>query len=278
LSSSESLANDVGVKGVGVMHEQFLQQREPVPPPSNDLAATNWLYREPAFFDKVHDHLPDAIGALLARDLAKRPDGTLGDVLDIGCGTGRVLKRISALCNRIVGADINEAMIAYAKKQVPNGEFVLRDMRNLDELGSFDLIICTGSVLMYLLSNGELFRVLSGFREHIKSDGTLVLGMLDSAALIGREPNLRTEFEMKTPGFHATGRASWSVDGGRQRLYRSRTWKTSDGEVIEDRGEYRLLFPLELEFFLERSGFSHSQRIFANEPISEGRLFVAARP
>lgn len=65
--------------------------------------------------------------------------------LDIGCGTGRLSRALSALCGNVVGADISPTMIAGARKDnadVPNLSFVEtsgKDLHGIDD-ASIDFV------------------------------------------------------------------------------------------------------------------------------------------
>jgi SAM-dependent methyltransferase len=247
----------------------------------NDEAAItrgNWLYRNPVLFEEVNGHLSDKITSLIWRELGKSPPQRLGSVLDVGCGTGRLLHNLSPFCDRMVGVDINPAMLSHARSRLAETEFVERDMRRLGDLGAFDLVVCVGSVVMYMYSNDDLFDSLVNLRRHVKPDGILLLGLMDAGAVIGDHSRLRTKFSIKTDGLSATGSASYKFDGPRQCMLRVRTWRTSSGEEIEDRGEYRLIFPLELDFHLSTAGFSKRRTVSLNGDSLQPRLYVIAAP
>ena len=83
--------------------------------------------------------------------------GELADksILDLGCGEGfytRKFRRKGAA--RVVGVDISEKMIELARLQearVPLGiEYIVRDVIELGEIGSFDLVVAS-----YLLNYAQ---------------------------------------------------------------------------------------------------------------------------
>jgi SAM-dependent methyltransferase len=242
------------------------------------LTQGNWLYRNPALFEEVNGHLSDKIAALIWREIAKGPPQRLGNVLDVGCGTGRLLHNLARYCDRLVGVDINPAMLSHARARLPEAEFIERDMRRLGDLGAFDLVICVGSVVMYMYSNDDLFDAVANLRRQVAPDGCLLLGLTDAGAIIGDHSRLRTKFAIATDGFSATASASYQFDGRSQRMLRVRTWRTSTGEDIEDRAEYRLIFPLELDFYLGTAGFSRRRTVSLNGDSLQPRLYVIAAP
>ena len=62
-------------------------------------------------------------------------------VLDIGCGTGILTKKIAKMVKNVIGLDISEKMIKYAEK-VPNIEYIVEDARTLSfDNDSFDKVV-----------------------------------------------------------------------------------------------------------------------------------------
>ncbi len=80
----------------------------------------------------------------LTRQLAAAPP--FPRVLDIGCGTGALLRALSPRIRAGVGVDVSSAMIAQAKaraREAPHLSFQVTPDRILPfPLGSFDLVIC----------------------------------------------------------------------------------------------------------------------------------------
>src|SRR5258706_1380676 len=51
-------------------------------------------------------------------------------VLEIGCGTGNLASRLIQNGFRYTGLDLSDEMLAIARREYPNGEFVKGDMRD----------------------------------------------------------------------------------------------------------------------------------------------------
>jgi ubiquinone/menaquinone biosynthesis C-methylase UbiE len=114
--------------------------------------------------------------------LLRHIDGSAqGDVLDIGCGTGWMLRSLAAAQpgRRYVGIDLSPKMTAKARSSVPAGvdnvEFIEADWETMDSerLSSYRIatIICT-SAFHYFAEPGKALRTM---RETLVDNGSLYL-------------------------------------------------------------------------------------------------------
>jgi SAM-dependent methyltransferase len=106
-------------------------------------------------------------------------------VLDAGCGTGRVAIRLAELGYDCVGIDVDEAMLAQARRSGPQLSWLRRDLSDLGdaELGRFDLVVAAGNVIP-LLERGTEPLVVSHLSGVLRAGGVLVAGFgLDAAHL-----------------------------------------------------------------------------------------------
>ncbi len=68
------------------------------------------------------------------------------DVLDLGCGTGKITRRISKLTiGKVLGIDPSEDMIHEAKKNSDNVEYAIQSAEELDMSNCLDVIICNSA-------------------------------------------------------------------------------------------------------------------------------------
>ena len=97
------------------------------------------------------------------------------DILDVGCGTGRLLALMSSdeHTRRLVGLDYAEEMVRQAsQKEVPDALFLRGDAERLpfaDE--SFDVVTCCNSFHHY----PHQAEAIRGFRRVLRPGGLLVL-------------------------------------------------------------------------------------------------------
>ncbi|MDN4614502.1 class I SAM-dependent methyltransferase [Leifsonia sp. F6_8S_P_1B] len=141
------------------------------------------LYEEVA--DTYAEWLPDTsfeagIDLALIRDLveqfaAQAPDGRV-EVLDAGCGTGRLIPYLRSLGDGVVptGADLSPAMLAHARAAHPGVEFVAADLAALPFAdGRFDGVVAWYSIIH--TPPHALPRVFGELRRVLRPGGLLLL-------------------------------------------------------------------------------------------------------
>jgi SAM-dependent methyltransferase len=67
-----------------------------------------------------------------------------GRALDAACGTGAVTRQLVARGHDVIGVDISEAMLARARKAVPEARFIAGDLTDLPLAdGNVDHVVCS---------------------------------------------------------------------------------------------------------------------------------------
>jgi SAM-dependent methyltransferase len=96
-------------------------------------------------------------------------------LLDVACGTGKSFLSLLPHGWEVTGCDISPAMVALAeKKGGAVAELCVADMRELPQLGEFDLVWALDDAINYLLSTDELVASLRGMRANLGEDGLLL--------------------------------------------------------------------------------------------------------
>lgn len=112
---------------------------------------------------------------------ARRVHALLGerpcDVVDAGCGTGRVAIHLATLGHRVVGADLDASMLAEARAAAPELDWRLTDLAagalHLDR--PVDAVVAAGN-LWPLLTPGTHAQVVAVLAGHLRPGGLLVAG------------------------------------------------------------------------------------------------------
>jgi SAM-dependent methyltransferase len=114
---------------------------------------------------------------LLAR--AER-EGLRGNrLLDVACGTGFSFIPLLERGWQVTGCDISPAMVEAARGKVGDrAELQVADMRELPDLGEFDLVWSINSAMNYLLSTAELTAALAGMRRNLAPEGLVIFDLL----------------------------------------------------------------------------------------------------
>ena len=133
-------------------------------------------------YDKKNDFLNQFEGEIILK-MIRGIDGK--KVLDVGCGTGRLIKKLLERNSIVTGIDVSEEMLKIARKKFKSTEFVEGDAEKLpfkDE--SFDIV--TASFLIVHLKNlrkffDEAYRIL-------KPGGTFIVTNINQR----KAPKLKT--------------------------------------------------------------------------------------
>lgn len=96
------------------------------------------------------------------------PDLTDKKVLCLGCGTGEECQHLSEKVSEIVGVDISEGLVNYAKASYPELKFHVMDMENLEfPDDSFDYVY--SSLVMHYIDSWT--KTLSEVKRVLKAGG-----------------------------------------------------------------------------------------------------------
>ena len=103
--------------------------------------------------------------------ISKQPEGSLGSILDLGCGTGLAGMELSNLCGRLDGVDLSKFMVKQAKEKSIYDQLIHDDI--VDYLSAADLnynYFVATDVFIYL---GELSEVFKLIKSRNKRSGKL---------------------------------------------------------------------------------------------------------
>lgn len=199
-----------------------------------------------------------------------------GRLLEIGCGTGRVLLSLARSGREITGIDLSEAMLERARAKLaaePPGvrgrvRLLHADMTSFDLGRRFAAIFCAFGGFHHLIEVEQQLACLSRCRAHLSARGRLVLDLVNADPA----PVQDVADAESTEGESTAELAAWS-DGRRIRSWMEtisydRSRQLSESEMtyeimVPDGGTRRLseTFPLryvfrfELEHLLARAGF-----------------------
>jgi SAM-dependent methyltransferase len=223
-----------------------------------------------------------------------------GPVLEVGCGSGRILVPIARAGVTITGVDMSKRMLARCRENLaeepPQVQSRVRlvegDMRAFDLGETFPVVTLPFRPIQHLNTIEEQVACLETMRRHVAPGGRLVLDVYNPD--LGRLVNIDTDREDAEPPF--------TMPDGRVvvRSYRATAidlaQQVSTGELLFDitypnGRQERLVEPLsmryyfryEMEHLLARCGFEieHLYGSFDRQPfgaVYPGELIFVARP
>jgi 2-polyprenyl-3-methyl-5-hydroxy-6-metoxy-1,4-benzoquinol methylase len=97
-------------------------------------------------------------------------------ILDAGCGTGRVAIELDRRGHDVVGTDIDESMLAEARRAAPHIEWYQADLATLQLPGPpYDAAVLAGNVMIFVAPGTEGV-VVERVAAHLSPGGLLVAG------------------------------------------------------------------------------------------------------
>ncbi len=183
-------------------------------------------------------------------------------VLELACGTGRVLLPLAEEGVDITGLDISGHRLRFAKEKAPDGlaiDLIRADMREFSFDRRFKTVIIPANSIQALISIEDYEKLFSNIHEHLEEDGRLIFDVFDpSLDILNRDPDEEfdvTEYQDPYGGgkidiMERTDYISTEQVLDFEWYYRK------DDELIEtwDR-QLRMLFPKEINALLRYNGF-----------------------
>jgi len=222
-----------------------------------------------------------------------------GQILELGCGTGRVLIPIAREGFNITGVDVSRRMLSVCRRKLvfecADTRSKVRGLINQDmsrfSLGlKFDLVIVPFFTFNYLLSRTDQFACLFSIKKHLTPDGKLILDLPVPQLRYLYEDKYLKEFGDEPIFEMPDGRKGWrkyrikSRNLGKQ-IVRVQTiyyFVQPDGRQQRLVNEFlvRYLFASDVEDLLARCGFAiramyggHAKESYS--PSSEEMVIIA---
>lgn len=148
------------------------------------------------FYDLFYGSRDDDLQ--MYRDFALAADGP---VLELGCGTGRVLIPLARDGHQVTGLDVSAAMLAAVRAKVDAAHLgdqvtlVQGDMRDFDLAARFALAFIPINTFMHCYDTHQQLACLRSIHRHLQSGGGLIVDVYhpDLQALLESDGRLVSE-------------------------------------------------------------------------------------
>ena len=222
-------------------------------------------YIEPRLYDVAYAWHTEDIPFWVER--AKR---ALGPVLEVGCGTGRVLIPMLAAGVDAEGIDLHPGMLEVLRKKAAAAGVTAAvepgDMRDFTMVRRYGLVTIPFRGFMHLLTTEDQLRALRCMREHLDAGGALVFNLFYPSFERMVEPGDHERIEREFP-HPETGlpvvlvTVKREYDRVRQVLRAEMEVRESDARgyavaAHKHRFSLRWTYRFEMELLLRAAGFS----------------------
>lgn len=257
-------------------------------------------YDDQPFIAEFYDFIPQ---------YASRPDidfyldlarSAGGNVLELGCGTGRVLVPMAAAGCRVVGLDISENMLAKCRERLRSQprdvqervRLVHGNMVSFDLGETFSLVTTPFRPVQHLISVDDQLSCLRCVNHHLVAGGRLVLDLFQVDPRRTYDPAYSQESEnvpeFRLPDGRRLRRADRDVAFHRAEQYKDVeliyyvTYPDGRTERLVQAFPFRCFFRYEVEHLLARCGFRVTGLYgdFDNSPLTDDSpemIFVAEK-
>ena len=195
------------------------------------------MYKDFAYY---YDQLNDFDYVLLVDKIKKHL--IPGRVLDLACGTGRVISLLRDDFD-MIGSDLSEEMLEVARGRNYDVSLFLHDLKDDFYVENIDNIICTVDSLNYLLVKDDLLNVFRNVHHNL-TDGVFIFDIHAESKLDTMEDYLHVDLDEDV----------------------SYIWKT---DVINEYLHHFLTFFVLEEDTYQRFDEEHIQRVYSELEIEE---------
>ena len=143
------------------------------------------------FYDLEHADLTADLVFYL--HFARQADGP---VLEVGCGTGRLMLPLVQAGIDVTGVDLSPAMLSLARRKLGDQASLIEgDMRNVTLPDRYALIIISINTFLHLLSTEDQLAALTNMARHLAPGGQLIIDLPAGDELAHQDSNARLTLE-----------------------------------------------------------------------------------
>lgn len=216
-------------------------------------------------------------------------------VLELGCGTGRVMIPLAPCVREIVGVDYSPGMIERCREKLQAAQLPesrasaqVADITNLHLEDEFDLVIAPFRVFQALETDAEVAGAFASIRRHLAVNARAVLNVFHPSRDPDRlrqewcKPNEQICWEKEQPDGTRIVHSEWYAAMDREKLvlYPQLIYRRFRGpELLDEFVQHikmRCYYPDEFRALVERHGFriTNAWGGYAGEAYGAGKELV----
>ncbi|MFN8484130.1 MAG: class I SAM-dependent methyltransferase [Anaerolineae bacterium] len=120
-------------------------------------------------------------------DFLARMGETPTTILDVACGVGDLALGLAQRGYAVTAVDLAPAMVAIAREKAADAglaaAFEVADMRALPYRDTFDLALCFGDSLNYMLTPADVRKALTSMYRALRPGGLVIFDVLTASAI-----------------------------------------------------------------------------------------------
>ena len=216
-----------------------------------------------AYYDLLYRDKDYPGEARYVHSLLRRHGVGNGEILELGCGTGKHAEQLVRLGFSVQGIDLSPSMVEIARKRTPAELFSrlgfdVGDARSARIGKHFDAAISLFPVASYQTSNEDLAGMLRTAAAHLKTGGIFVFDFWYGPAVLTDPPTERVK-RLEDGIIQVTRTAKPTLRPNENVVdvhYQVQVKQNSNGRVadIEETHRMRYLFLPELRWMLQEAG------------------------
>jgi len=230
-------------------------------------------YNDSPLFAELYDYVPGYANRNDRDFYVEYCRESRGEILELGCGTGRILIPAAEAGKKITGVDLSEYMLARCREKLrqkpekirKNVRLIHGNIISFKIEARFDLIIIPFRVFQHLIEVDDQMSCLERVRSHLTSDGKLIIDFFNVDPKQIYSPEFKEEMEdvadVKLPNGRRMRRTHRVVEFHQERQFKNVEMiyylTNADGtlERYTHAFPFRYFFRYEVEHLLARCGF-----------------------
>ena len=94
--------------------------------------------------------------------------------LDLCCGTGLLLDKVSTKGIQATGVDFSKYQLQHARRNAPQAHFICKDIRAFEFPETYDVITCMFDSLNYITRKNEITRIFRRVHKNLSPEGLFI--------------------------------------------------------------------------------------------------------